>query len=326
MYKDKVKTVKAQEFRRHLEAFRSYVRSRDLSPKTIQTYDEALRRFQGWLVGTHGEEADITARCIREFAAHRLAEGKRPLTVRAELTALRAFFSFLIFDEAINENPMRLVVDPKGPLPEIVPLSHEQIHRLLDSFDREVSVEWRNYVICLLILDTGLRVSEIARLRLDDLKDSRIKIQGKGRKSRTVFMGRKMGKVLGDYIERCRPEICDGHGTLFPPSTRSTYPTMRPHYVSEIIRKKMDEAGIPRCNSSGHRLRHSFATMYIRNGGDVFSLQRLLGHSKLEMTQRYVTLNQEDLARAHRRASPIDNMNSNGESGNLAGDTHNDGK
>ena len=303
-------SVKAQEFRRHLEAFRAYVRSRDLSPKTAQTYDEALRRFQGWLAGAHGEEADITARCVREFAAHRLAEGKKPLTVRAELTALRALFSFLVFDETIadDENPMKRVANPRASLPEIVPLTGEETHRLLDSFDHDLPVEWRNYVMCLLILDTGLRVSEVASLRLDDLNDSRIKVQGKGGKSRTVFMGRKMGKVLGNYIERCRPEICNGHGTLFPPTTRSTYPTMRPHYVSEMIRKKMDEVGIPRMNSSGHRLRHTFAANFVTAGGNVFALQRLLGHSKLDMTRRYVYLVDDDLAEAHRKASPVDRM------------------
>jgi len=239
-----------------------------------------------------------------------LAEGKKRLTVRAELTALRAFFSFLIFDEVIaaDQNPMRLVVDPKGPLPEIVPLTMVETHRLLDSFDQDVSVEWRNYVMCLLILDTGLRVSEVARLRIEDLNECRIRVQGKGRKSRTVFMGRKMTMVLMEYIERCRPEICNGHGTLFPPSTRSTYPTMRSHYVSEMIRKKMDEAGIPRMNSSGHRLRHTFAANFVTAGGNVFALQRLLGHSKLDMTRRYVYLVDDDLAEAHRKASPVDRM------------------
>jgi len=304
-------TVKAQEFRRHLAAFQDYNRSRDLSPSTIQTYNDGLKRFLRWFLDLHGGKAEITPRRIREFAAHRLAEGKKRLTVRTELTALRAFYSFLMFDETLpgDENPMRLVANPKGPLPEIVPLSREQTHRLLDSFDREVPVEWRNYVMCLLILDTGLRVSEIARLRVEDLGDDcRIRIQGKGGKPRIVFMGRKMGKVLGEYIERCRPEICNGHGTLFPPTTRSTYPTMRPHYVSEMIRKKMDEAGIPRMNSSAHRLRHTFGYNFARAGGSLFVLQRLLGHSKLDMTRRYVNLLEDDLYTEARRVSPVDRM------------------
>lgn len=302
--------MKAQEFRRHLAAFQDYNRSRDLSPNTIQTYDDGLRRFLRWFLDLHGGKAEITPRRIREFAAHRLAEGRKWLTVRAELTALRALFSFLVFDEAIEEgeNPMRLVANPKGPLPEIIPLSPVQTHRLLDSCDRETPRGWRNYVICLLILDTGLRVSEVARLSIEDLQGSRIRIRGKGKKARAVFMGRKMAKVMDEYIERCRPEISNGHSTVFPPITRSTYATMRPHYLSEMIRKKMDKAGIPRSNSSAHRLRHTFGYNFARAGGSLFALQRLLGHSKLDMTRRYVNLLEDDLYREVRRVSPVDRM------------------
>jgi len=215
MYADKVRTmVKARDFRRHLRAFRQYVRSRDLSPQTLQTYNEALRRFHGWLVGAHGEKADISARCVREFAAKRLADGKKPLTVRAELTALRAFFSFLVFDGLIpeGENPMRRVENPRICQPEIRPLTREETQRLLDSFDQDRPVERRNYVMCLLILDTGLRIGEAARLRLDDidLEQSRIQVLGKGRKQRAVFMGRKMVGILTDYIEQCRPGMPPG--------------------------------------------------------------------------------------------------------------------
>ena len=80
------------------------------------------------------------------------------------------------------------------------------------------------------------------------------------------------------------------------------------NYLSEIMRKKMDEAGIPRANSSAHRLRHTFAVNFLRGGGGAFHLQRLLGHSTLTMTKRYVMLADEDLAEAHRKASPMDRM------------------
>jgi len=304
--------VKAQNLRRHLDAFHAYNLARNLSPRTLITYGDGLRRFYRWFTQAHGEEAEITARRIREFVAHRLASGKSHLTARAELTALRALFTFLVLDEVIarDENPMRLVPNPRGPMRDILPLTGEQVHRLLDSFDLDKPSQQRDQVICLLILDTGLRVSEVVRLSTADIDFDRssIAVDGKGRKHRTVYIGQKMERMLRTYIENCRPGIANGHGTLFPPTTRSTYATMRPHYLSEIIRNKMDEARIPRCNSSGHRLRHTFGTNFIRGGGNVFALQRLLGHSKLDMTRRYVMLAEEDLAEAHRKASPVDRM------------------
>lgn len=304
--------MKAKDLRSEFTAFQAYNLARNLSPRTLVTYRDGLQRFYRWFAQAHGEEAEITARRIREFVAHRLASGKSHLTARAELTALRALFTFLVLDEVIarDENPMRLVPNPKGPMRDIVPLTGQQVQRLLDCFDLDKPAQRRDQVICLLILDTGLRVGEVVRLTMGDIDFDRssIAVDGKGRKHRTAYVGRKMEEVLHDYMENCRPGIANGHDTLFPPTRRSTSATMQPHYLSEIIRKKMDEAGIPRMNSSGHRLRHTFAANFVRAGGNVFALQRLLGHSKLDMTRRYVMLAEEDLAEAHRKASPVDRM------------------
>lgn len=304
--------MNAAEFWREQAAFQAYNKSRDLSSRTIESYKQELRQFHRWLVETHGEDAEITARYIREYMASRFARGNSPGTVRGSITALRAFYGFLIKDEVITEsrNPMRLVDSPRASLPEIRPLTMEEILRLLDTLDKNKLLSYRNYVICLLILDTGLRIGEVTRLKVEDISLDKcsIKVNGKGRKKRMAYMGEKMTMVLKDYIDNCRRWFADGHDTLFPPAKWSPNATMRPHTLSEIIRNKMDEAGIPRCNSSGHRLRHTFAVNFVKGGGSAFALQRLLGHSKLEMTERYVLLAQDDLREAHRKASPVDRM------------------
>ena len=300
------------KFRREYAAFKAYGRSKDLSPKTIQTYHQELRQFHRWFVGRYGEDAAITARRIREYMASRLDRGNTPGTVRGSITALRAFFGFLVLDEMIipSENPMRLIEAPRMRQTEIRPLTPEQVRRLLNSFDKDNLLQYRNYVICLLILDTGLRIGEVVRLQTGDINfnDSSLGVDGKGRKHRKAYMGQKMTSILLDYIDNCRHWFANGHDTLFPPASWSPNTKMRPHTLSEIIRKKMDEADIPRANSSGHRLRHTFATNFIRAGGNILALQKLLGHSKLDMTRRYVMLMEDDLAKAHRRASPVDRM------------------
>lgn len=300
------------KFRHEHAAFKAYGRSKDLSPKTIQTYHQELRQFHRWFVGRYGEDANITARRIREYMTSRLDRGNTPGTVRGSITALRAFFGFLVVDEIINpsENPMRLIEAPRMRQAQIRPLTPKQVCRLLSSFDKDNLLQYRNYVICLLILDTGLRIGEVVRLQMGDInfKDGSVSVDGKGRKYRKAYMGQKMASILLDYTDNCRHWFANGLDTLFPPASWSPNAKMRPHTLSEIIRKKMDEAGIPRMNSSGHRLRHTFAANFVRAGGNVFALQRLLGHSKLDMTCRYVMLAEDDLREAHRKSSPVDRM------------------
>lgn len=302
----------AARFWREQTAFEAYNRSRNLSSSTIKSYGQELRQFHRWFIERHGSAAKVTARRIREYMAARFARGNKPGSVRASITALRSFYRFLMKDKAIvaDQNPMPLVESPRMSTPEIRPLSTEEIRRLLDSFDKDRLLGYRNFVICLLILDTGLRIGEVTRLGLGDvsLDKGSIKVKGKGNKKRTVFVGEKMSAILEDYIYNCRRWFANEHDTLFPPAKWSPNAEMRPHTLSEIIRKKMDQAGIPRCNSSGHRLRHTFAANFVRAGGNLFALKRLLGHTRLEMTMRYVLLIQEDLAEAHRKASPVDRM------------------
>jgi len=102
--------------------------------------------------------------------------------------------------------------------------------------------------------------------------------------------------------------LLNGQPTLFPPTKGAKGSQLHINYLSALIRVKMDEAGIDRMRSSGHRLRHPFATNFVRAGGNVIALQRLLGHSSLAMTRRYITLVESDLAEAARKASPVDRM------------------
>lgn len=307
--------MKANEFLAHIQAFRVFNESKGLSPITISNYGKVLRIFARWFIAEHGKEAEITGRSIRAYLAHKRNEGKSPRTVQTYWGTIHAFFSFAVLDEIVPEslNPMRLVKPPRCRAPEIHPLTTAQVHALLGSFNKSYPCDHRDYVMVALMLDSGLRVGEVIPLTLADidLEQGRVRVVGKGGKPRTVHIGQAMRQALKSYLRHGRPGLrrdkCQSLDTLFPP-TRSSRKTINREYVSTIVKKRMDEVGIPRNNSSSHRLRHTFAATYLRNGGDVFTLQKLLGHSSLDMTRRYVLLNQEDLARAHQKASPLDNM------------------
>jgi len=289
-----------------LSAFRTFNESKNLSPRTVRLYEEGLRQFHGWLIDNCDEDAEVTPRTVRQFLVYKSERGNRPTTIRTQVYVLRAFFSFLVFDEIIwpPENPMRKIKTPRTPPPEIRPLSPKEIAAFLDSFDKDNPTSYRDYIACILILDTGLRIGEVVKLDGEDVKDSKINVRGKGGKRRTAYMGRRVKALVEDYLVRCRPWIANGHSALFPTSSGR----LRPNYFSELIRRRLDDAGIERMNSSGHRLRHTFAYNFLKAGGNVFALQRLLGHSRLEMTKRYVTLLEDDLAEAHAKASPVDRM------------------
>lgn len=160
----------------------------------------------------------------------------------------------------------------------------------------------------LMLLDTGLRVSELVGLRLSDIsvEDGLVKVLGKGQKERLVPIGKRVQRHLWRYIMHCRPQ----------PSGSNLDLVFLTQEGRQLTKDRMDKitsgyggkAGITGFRCSPHTLRHTAAIHFLRNGGDVFALQRMLGHSSLEMTRRYCELADLDLKRAHHTASPVDNL------------------
>lgn len=166
----------------------------------------------------------------------------------------------------------------------------------------------RDAALITFVLDTGVRVSEVAGLRMGDVdfENAVCRVVGKGSKERRVPVGRRARRELRRYLAQRRrpppdaPLFMAEHGE---PLTRWG--------IQKIVRRVAQRAGLQtRC--SPHILRHTFARAFLTNGGDVFSLQRILGHSpaSLDITQRYVELLDEDLREVHRRASPMDQWRS----------------
>jgi len=160
----------------------------------------------------------------------------------------------------------------------------------------------------LMLLDTGIRVSELAGLRLPDvsIEDGLLKVLGKGNKERVVPMGKQVARHLWRYISHCRPEPAMPRlDRVFLTREGGSLGKDR---LDKIMRAYGRKAEITGVRSSPHTLRHTAAVTFLRNGGDVFSLQRMLGHATLEMTRRYCELADVDVKRAHMTASPVDNL------------------
>ena len=224
-------------------------------------------------------------------------------TVHDYFRAIRTFFNWLVKEGLITDNPITRIKAPKTKKKVIQALTPKEIERLMDSCSGNDVLEVRNKAILSIFLDTGLRVAELADLKISDVDVNTGSIlvrHGKGGKQRVVRIGNRAQKALWKYVTIYRKGDSDRLliGRCYEPlSLRG---------VKMIVRRLGEKSGV---KVHPHQLRHTFAISFLRAGGDVFSLQYLLGHSTLDMTQRYLqSLNADDAAKAHKMFSPLDNL------------------
>jgi len=297
------------------------------SHRTVEFYSENLKRFL-WYASRPGWSDDIrmlTEWHVREFLGYVANErfrwgaegnGSESCRMRASHTTvhhyfvvLGNFFNWVVREGFVPDSPMVKVKVARPKSRVVKPYSQEEIRRVIAVCDRDYEgnarfLGSRNKAIVLALLDSGVRLSELIGMTVDDVNASNgnIRVMGKGSKERVLRIGKVAQKALWRYLmhrpdngveqlwlsEEKRPLSCGG--------------------VQCLIKRLKERAGI---NGSGsvHRFRHTFALNFLRVDKNVFNLQYLLGHSELEMVRRYTaTLGMEDALKAHEKASPADMM------------------
>jgi site-specific recombinase XerD len=297
------------------------------SPRTVEFYSENLKRFL-WYASRQGWTDDIrtlTEWHIREFLGYLADERRRwglegngsessqgkvsYTTVHHYFVVLANFFGWVVREGFIRESPTAKMKVAKPKVRVIKPYTPDEIRRMITvcDYDYEQNGRFlgsRNKAIVLVFLDSGVRLSELIGMTLQDLSTSNgnIRVMGKGGKERVVRIGKVAQKALWRYLmhrpdngceelwlsEEKRPLSCGG--------------------VQCLVKRLKERAGV---NGSGsvHRFRHTFALNFLRVDKNVFNLQYLLGHSELETVRRYTaTLGMEDALKAHEKASPADMM------------------
>ncbi len=314
-----------------IDGFLTFKVAEGLSKRTIESYGHTLRHWQDH-VGDQKISQIRTSDLVAflawmrtDYEPRRWNGNTEPLSaksLRNVYISLRAFFSWLEKEFGI-ENPVKSIPPPKYPQQVIQTFSKEDIEKLIKSclyskeahpYNRRSFVMRRpsanrDQALIMFLLDTGLRATELCSLLVGDvdLKTGQVNIRhgvtggAKGGKGRVTYLGKTSKKALWRYLAN-REDGDDLEAPLF--LNNRSRPFNR-NSLRILIRRLGERAEIPHVHP--HKFRHTFAITYLRSGGDVFTLQLLLGHSSLDMVRHYAQIAQSDVATAHRKASPVDN-------------------
>ena len=289
----------------YIQAFNAYLEiEKGYSPHTVRNYLSDLGQFHQFL--QERDQVDISKvnkLTLRAFLGHLLSQGNKRSSVGRKLACIRSFFRFLQREGHLVKNPTALVASPKKDqkLPTFLPI--DEVFQLLDTPDTRSVLGLRDKAILEVLYATGIRVSELVSLAVEDLNlELRvIKVKGKGKKERIAFLGSKAAMALREYLLR-RSELMGDEvsGAVFlnrfggPLTDRS---------VRNIVNKYVHKCALNR-HISPHALRHTFATHLLDAGADLRMIQELLGHASLSTTQRYTHVSVDKLMEVYDKAHP----------------------
>ena len=286
-----------------VESFLIDRRSQGLSPDTIELYVKKLQYFLKYCEKqVLTQVSQINSDFIRRYLLE-LSETHNPGGVHACFRPLRTMLYWIEEEEIMPagwKNPIRRVKAPKLPTDPIEPIQIEEIHQLLKTCQSNYSGA-RDKAMMLGLLDTGARAKEFLNINLEDVDMATGAVmirQGKGRKPRMVFLGRKTIRAIRGYL-RYRH---DNYPALWVSihGERMTYAALRCLLRRRAEKIRMKSIPTP------HDFRRAFALVMLRNGVDIFALQKLMGHSDLQILRRYLAQTDQDIHTAHMRGSPVD--------------------
>jgi len=291
--------------KRELSEFLDYLRyERNASAHTISGYKLDLGQFIDYIGERGSSLRKVDNVQIRGFMAQLHERKLKKSSSARKLAAIRSFFRFGVKKKWITENPAKMVSTPKQEIHVPSFLSELEMAGFLEVPDSGKPLDLRDRAILELLYASGIRVSELVGINLEEasLRERLIRVRGKGKKERLVPFGRAAGARLTDYL-RVRPELVEdkiGETALF-----LNYQGRRitPRSVERIVDKYIRLTAIKR-KISPHSLRHSFASHLLGRGADLRVIQELLGHESLATTQKYTHLNLGQLMDVYRKSHP----------------------
>lgn len=287
------------------EFYQFLLLERGLSKLTLEAYAHDLQAFSDFLRDKNIKRpGEVEVEDVEEFL-DRLAEDRLSARSRARvLTAIRTFFKFLIYTKRLKKSPLSLIESPKFEkrLPQT--LTFNEVEMLLSQPDLKTTRGARDTAMLELLYATGMRVSELVRLKLNQvyLEDGYIQVIGKRGKERLVPIGNRAKERLREYLHQTRPQLLRKRASPYLFIGYKGHPLTRQGFW-EIIKRYAKCAGILKAISP-HTLRHSFATHLLEGGADLRAVQTMLGHASVSTTQIYTHVTQEHLRKAYVKFHP----------------------
>ena len=292
------------------ELFNKYINyleaERNASHYTVRNYTHDLLDFFEFLkIKGIGSLNEVDKHTLRDYLSRLMEQGLVKASIARKLSAIRSFYRYLLQEEIISTSPVATTFSPKldKRLPSF--LTIEQMERLLEAPDLSTPQGQRDRALLELLYASGLRVSELVSLNLEQVKlDSReIRVWGKGSKERMVLMGKPAAEALSAYLNQGRTKLLGKKrsSALFLNRYGERLPERR---VQRILKKYGNIAGIDK-GVHPHMLRHTFATHLLDGGADLRVVQELLGHANLSSTQIYTHVTKSQARKVYLAAHPM---------------------
>lgn len=320
--------LKLTELEFFLQDFLMYCQSKNLSIKTLSSYEQSLKLFILYLKVEHEieEPEKVKPGHIRQYIKYCQDRGKYTVvaseksrqinhpqnrtdykktisnvTINNYIRNIKVFFNWLHKESEIRKNPVKNIEKIKTARRKKVEITEKEFRALLEEFDYTKFHGYRNKIIIMLLQDTGMRISETLALEVDniDFKHRMILVtKTKGKKERYVFFSQQMNRELRHYIKF--KDRYTSSNLLFP-TIRNTEMTV--HSFEKQLKKVANQINL---SVHPHQLRNNFARQYLMNGGDIYTLSRILGHSSVKVTEEaYLDLTDEEIAKKYQNHSPL---------------------
>lgn len=276
------------------EAIREYgfdCKVRKLSPKTIDNYEKQLKYLQRFLLSEFQIQnvEDVRKIHIKRFLALMDDRGRKPRYINDLLKVFKTFFTYMEKEGYIGGTPTASIKNMKMPKVKILSFSNKEVRALLEYYNGKDFLSVRNRTMLALFFDTGMRLSEVIMMEASQIHEDYILVHGKGAKERLVPVSPYLAKSLMQF-QLVRNYHFEGYKLperyLFVSRTGKK---LTPEAITKFLKKAAKEVGVNKqIRVSPHTCRHTFAHMQLKNGLDLYSLSRVMGHENVAITQRYL--------------------------------------
>lgn len=290
---------------KNIAKFIKYLNNEKRYPNTtITSYTKDLDNYYGFIMAKKINYQTITKEEIRSYLKYLDELKYSKSTISRILSTLRHFYTYLVTNNIVKTNQFKLIRNPKEDkkLPNF--LQSDELDKIFSSIDTSTPLGLRNRLIIELLYATGLRVSEITSLKIEDIdiNNREIRVYGKGGKERIALFGDYAKKYLNEYLSTARNELLNVKSSKYLLINHNGE-ELTSRGVEYIIDEIVKECALKH-NISPHVLRHTFATDMLNNGADLKSVQELLGHSSLSTTQIYTHITNERLRSVYLKSFP----------------------